>query len=112
MLFRSSLVALPSEWAEPFGRTLIEAVANGTVAVGSNIGGIPEVFDHTEKYLFPPGDAAALAAKIKYYLEADPSLYDEDIRELQELFSRYTAENCARSYEKFFESLIVEKEDD
>ena len=112
-LFRASaLVVLPSEWEEPFGRTLIEAVANGTAAVGANIGGIPEVFGHMEKYLFPPGDAHALAEKIKCYLEASPTQYNEDIRELQETFSRYTAENNARSYERFFESLIITKKAD
>jgi len=107
-LFKASaLVALPSEWEEPFGRTLIEAVANGTIAVGAAIGGIPEVFGHMEKYLFPPGDVRALAEKIAHYLEMDVSAYNEEVLALQEEFGRYTAENCAAHYERFFKSLLV-----
>lgn len=62
----SDVCVLPSRWEEPFGRVLIEAMAVGTPALGSRVGGIPEVLTgEFEKFLFPAGDADALAALLE-----------------------------------------------
>lgn len=59
----ADVVVLPSlSHTEGFGRTLIEAMATGRPAVGSRIGGIPEVLTGPfARFLFEPGDAAGLA---------------------------------------------------
>ena len=36
---------VPTQWAEPFGRTAAEALLSGTPLLASRIGGLPEVFD-------------------------------------------------------------------
>jgi glycosyltransferase involved in cell wall biosynthesis len=64
--FRSYLVAadvfvLPSR-REPQGLVVLEAMAMGTPVIGSATGGIPDMVSADVGYLFPPGDANALAA--------------------------------------------------
>ncbi len=64
--FRSYLAAadvfvLPSR-REPQGLVVLEALAMGTPVIGSATGGIPDMVSPDVGYLFPPGDASALAA--------------------------------------------------
>jgi glycosyltransferase involved in cell wall biosynthesis len=56
------LFVLPSR-TEGLPRALIEAMARGLPCVGSTVGGIPELLEPED--LVPPGDATALAAKIR-----------------------------------------------
>jgi glycosyltransferase involved in cell wall biosynthesis len=42
------VLAMPSEWLEPFGRVSIEAQACGVPVLGSRIGGIPETLREGE----------------------------------------------------------------
>ncbi|NJL45847.1 MAG: glycosyltransferase family 4 protein [Leptolyngbyaceae cyanobacterium SM2_3_12] len=61
----SDITVVPSLWPEPFGRTLIEAMACGTPVVASAVGGMPEILTGPfEANLFPPGDAAALTDRL------------------------------------------------
>lgn len=63
-----------SLWQEPFGRVLIEAMASGTVVIGSATGSVTELLDDGYNVLlFPPGDADALADRI-LHLAASPTL--------------------------------------
>jgi len=65
----SHLVVLPSIWAEPFGRTILEAMSCGVPVVASRVGGIPEVLTgEFAQGLFRPGDAEDLAATLQYVL--------------------------------------------
>jgi glycosyltransferase involved in cell wall biosynthesis len=58
----ADLVLLPSVWYENASQTLAESLTAGTPVAGADIGGIPEFIEHgTTGYLFPPGDATALA---------------------------------------------------
>jgi glycosyltransferase involved in cell wall biosynthesis len=61
------VLILPSlttrNWAEQFGRVLVEAMARGVVVVGSSSGAIPEVVGDAG-LIFAEGDAAALAQTI------------------------------------------------
>ena len=62
-------------WKEQFGRVLVEAMASGVVAVGSDSGEIPHVIGPAG-LTFPEGDAAALADALRR-LQADPALRAE-----------------------------------
>lgn len=69
------VLALPS-LQEPFGRSIIEAMALGTAVVASDVGGIPEIITSGEDgLLVPPSDPDALA-------EALASLIDDPDRRL------------------------------
>jgi glycosyltransferase involved in cell wall biosynthesis len=58
-------LVLPSEY-EAFGLVLLEAMAAGTPAVATAVGGVPEVLDGGRSgRLVPYGDATALAAALR-----------------------------------------------
>lgn len=55
-------VVHPSVEAEPFGRTLVEAMLCRTPVIATDAGAAPEILDHGAcGLLVPPGDAAGLA---------------------------------------------------
>lgn len=61
-------------WVEPYGITPLEAMAAGRPVVGSDVGGIRFSVDHgVTGFLVPPGNPAALAARLAE-LRADPTL--------------------------------------
>jgi glycosyltransferase involved in cell wall biosynthesis len=67
------ILVLPS-LQEPFGRSIIEAMALGTAVVASEVGGIPEIIrDNVDGRLVPPGDSDALAGAIASLID-DPQL--------------------------------------
>ena len=45
-LNRSEIAVVPSRWAEPFGRTALEATSRGCATIISNKGGLSETTDH------------------------------------------------------------------
>ncbi|HVS70141.1 MAG TPA: glycosyltransferase family 4 protein, partial [Phycisphaerae bacterium] len=61
----ASLFVVPSNWDEPFGLTVAEALASGLPTIASNRGGIPEAAENAALYFSPPNTdqlAAHLAA--------------------------------------------------
>jgi glycosyltransferase involved in cell wall biosynthesis len=76
-LSEARAVLLPSIWFENCPMSLLEAGAEGTPAIASAIGGIPEVVLGGETgLLVPPGDARALAGAIDL-LAGDAALAEE-----------------------------------
>jgi glycosyltransferase involved in cell wall biosynthesis len=66
----SDLVVLPTATAEPFGRTVVEAMAAGRPVVATAAGGpLDTVVDGETGWLAPPNDPAALAEKIIHILD-------------------------------------------
>jgi glycosyltransferase involved in cell wall biosynthesis len=63
-LAAADLFVLPSR-SEPQGKVVLEALAMGTPVIGSATGGIPDMVSSDVGYLFIPGDAADLAARIR-----------------------------------------------
>jgi L-malate glycosyltransferase len=65
------ILLLPS-WEEPFGRSLIEAMAMRTPVIATNVGGPPEIVEPgVQGFLAPPRDPAAWAEAIMELAE-DP----------------------------------------
>lgn len=64
---RAQALVMPSIWYENFPRTLVEAYACGLPVIASRLGALAElVEDGVTGLLFEPGDAADLAAKMKW----------------------------------------------
>ncbi len=64
------IVVHASTQPEPFGRTIIEAMACGKPVIVSQAGGAAELFTHNYDALgVPPGDTAALASAIEYLID-------------------------------------------
>jgi len=68
-LDRADMFVLPSR-QEGLPRAMIEAMARGLPCIGSTVGGIPELLPPED--MVPPGDAVALAQKIREVL-GDPA---------------------------------------
>lgn len=65
---------VPSVWAEPFGRIIIEAYSAGVPVLASRTGGIPDLIaGDKEQWLVPPGNAAILSDRMSAILRAGRS---------------------------------------
>ena len=99
---KAKTVVLPSKWDEPFGRILIEAIGNGTVAIGSDRGGIPEALDHNRDHIFKSNDAAGLRRRIERVLSMTSGQYMEEVRKQQLMAERFTDAVYTADWERFF----------
>lgn len=71
LMYRASLFGMPS-LEEGLGLSLQEALYRGCPAVGSRVGGIPELIDdQSNGLLVPPGDVEALAAALDQVVSDD-----------------------------------------
>ncbi|SFS54584.1 glycosyltransferase family 4 protein [Paenibacillus sp. BC26] len=61
---RVDVTFVPSIWEEPFGRVIIESYQVGTPVYASAVGGIPDAVWNPGEFLFAPGSAEAIQAKI------------------------------------------------
>ncbi len=95
-------VILPSKWNEPFGRILIEAINNGTIAIGSDKGGIPEVLGYDDDYIFQSGNAEELQKRIERVISMPALIYLKEIDRLQETVSGFSDEEYVDNWERFF----------
>ena len=95
-------------WKEQFGRTLAEAMACETPVIGSDSGEIPHVIGDAG-LIFPEGNAAELAARVRQLLD-DPQLYAElAARGRQRVLENYTQEQIAhQTFEAYQEMLTKE----
>lgn len=103
LLDRADLFILPSR-QEGLPRAMIEAMARSLPCIGSTVGGIPELLQSED--LVPPGDAVALADKIREVvtdrdrmtrmsarnLEKAKDYRDEVLRERRNEFYSYVRE--------------------
>jgi glycosyltransferase involved in cell wall biosynthesis len=72
-----NVVVHASTKPEPFGRTIVEAMACGRAVIAARAGGATELFQHGENALgFEPGDAHSLARQMAR-LATDPRLRSE-----------------------------------
>ena len=100
----SKVVVLPSEWPEAFGRIIIESVANGTLAIGSRIGGIPEVFGEATEYLFESGNIDNLYKKLNWIMNMSEKDYFDNVSRIQSQFEKFSEAVYINNWEKFFKS--------
>jgi glycosyltransferase involved in cell wall biosynthesis len=90
-------VLLVPSWQEPFGRSMIEAMATGLPVVATSVGGPPEVIDDgVNGYLRPPRQPEAWAMTVSTLLE------DDALRERVGTLARRRVTECfsTSSYEQ------------
>ncbi len=63
------VLVIPSQWQEPFGVVMLEALAAGCHVIASAIGGLPEAGSEFATYV-PPSDPLALKAALERLIEA------------------------------------------
>lgn len=100
---RGVALVLPSV-SEGLGRVVFEAMASGTLVIGSRVGGIVDmIVDGENGLLVPAGDSAALAQRMGEVLE-HPETAREMGRKAREFARRYfTTESYVASYQDLFE---------
>ncbi|HEV2122113.1 MAG TPA: glycosyltransferase [Chloroflexota bacterium] len=76
LLGRARAAVVPSQWEEPFGLVVVEAMAAGVPAVAPRHGSFPELItDGLDGVLFESGSSSSLAA-VFHHVEANPDWYD------------------------------------
>lgn len=106
----STVVVIPSMWAEPFGLVGLEAMAHGRPVVAFNVGGIPDWLEHGKTgFLVKRGDIEGLASFVKLILENHElavKLGEDGKKRIKEKFS---SEENARSLLSIFDQLLTQK---
>lgn len=100
------VLAVPSA-NEPFGRVIIEAMANRVPCIAAESGGAPELIEQGETgLLYPPGQAKVLALGLKTLYES-PELA-EKIKEKagRMILKRFTINSQIRMLEECYQSLL------
>jgi glycosyltransferase involved in cell wall biosynthesis len=65
------VLVVPSIWAEPLPRSILEAYAAQVPVIGANSGGIPDLIGaENANWLFPPGNAEALSCRMRASIQA------------------------------------------
>ncbi|HUW71732.1 MAG TPA: glycosyltransferase family 4 protein [Candidatus Humimicrobiaceae bacterium] len=102
--FLGSAIAFlyPLCWEEPFGITMIEAMACGTPVIAFNRGSVPEIVKN-KKTGFIVNSEGKIRVAIK-------QIFNIDRKECRKHFERnFTAEKMAEEYEKVYYSLLKNK---
>jgi glycosyltransferase involved in cell wall biosynthesis len=97
-----------SIWPEPFGRTLIEAMASGLVVIGAAVGGASEILADGENGLaYSPGDADGLASQV-HRAVSDPVLRHGLVERARAACNRFDVERMAVEIEDFLVQIVRE----
>jgi glycosyltransferase involved in cell wall biosynthesis len=95
LLERSGVLVLASE-TEGWPKALVEGMAFGLVAIGSNIGLVPEILSEGRGFTVAPGDVDALTDTLRKALSA-PENYSEMRTRAAEWASHYSIESLRDS---------------
>ncbi len=76
----AKVLVLPSEWEEAFGRTVVEAIFNGTIAICSNAGGTHELLNDNSEFIFESGNSEDLIAHLIRVLQYSKDEYEYNLR--------------------------------
>jgi len=91
LMKQARFVVFPSEWYETFGMVLVEAFACGVPVIASRLGAIEEVVAAGQTgLLFNPGDAADLAAKVRWARDHPEALVTMGQKARQVYEAKYT----------------------
>lgn len=102
------VVAAPHLWVEPFGRTVVEAMARGKVVVSANIGGPSEIIQSgITGWLFDKGSTESLYKTLKNSL----SMRELELREMGKEAHEWVKLNLdqdliARRHEEVYRSML------
>jgi len=104
---RATALVLPSICYESFPRTLVEAFACGLPVIASRLGALAELIeDGVTGLLFSPGDASALASKIKWAHENPDQLAEMGRQARARYDAHYTAQENYDQLIQIYESVI------
>ncbi len=92
---------------EPFGITPVEAMACGTPAIGSNVGGIKfTIADGETGYLVPPNDPDAIAERIAYLYKHPQVRHRLGLQAIQRAHDLFTWKHVASAVADIYENVL------
>ena len=93
LIGKAACLIFPSLWYETFGRSIAEAFSRGTPVIASDLGAMKELVRHGETgFLFPPGDTATLASRLKELAGNPAETQAMRARARQEFLQRFSRE--------------------
>ena len=93
LIGEARLLIISSIWYETFGRTIMEAFAKGTPVIAANLGAMQELVEEGKTgFLFEPGDAGDLAARVNAALGDPARLHQMRQQTRTEFLEKYTAQ--------------------
>ncbi|HEY7228890.1 MAG TPA: glycosyltransferase family 4 protein [Pseudolabrys sp.] len=99
-LAEASALLFPIDWPEPFGLTMIEAMACGTPVLAFRCGSVPEVVDD--------GTTGAIVDTVEEAVTALPRVMALDRYKVRRQFeSRFSVERMAHNYVKLYQALAL-----
>lgn len=107
---KSDIMLVPSLWAEPFGRVVIEAAKYGLYVIGSKNGGIPEIIETLKCGCICNPIEINIFKEIleKVYIKDFSDCYNNIVKQID----RYSIERQIDSFEKVYVSLLTEYKTD
>ncbi|HCM5348007.1 TPA: glycosyltransferase [Klebsiella pneumoniae] len=63
------ILIVPSKWQEPFGRVIVESMLHGVPVLVSNKGGMPELLENNEGFIFT--DSISLTKKMNKFIHGE-----------------------------------------
>jgi glycosyltransferase involved in cell wall biosynthesis len=109
-LYGLCVVFVMPSFHEGFGLPILEAMACGAAAIGSNATSIPEVVERADA-LFDPTSPSDMAAKLQHVLNDEhfrQQLREHGIRQAK----KFTWDSCASKVLEAFEQVTAEKENE
>jgi glycosyltransferase involved in cell wall biosynthesis len=93
--------------AEPFGLTVVEAMASGTPVLATAVDGIQEIVEHGQTGWFvPPGDHDELVAALGTLLSDSTLRSRLATRALEEVHQRFSADRLINQFEVLYRQTI------
>jgi glycosyltransferase involved in cell wall biosynthesis len=103
------VLVVPSIWAEPLPRTILEAYAVGVPVIGSRAGGIPDLIGETNsQWLFEPDDTAGLQARMESVLAQGRDMFPPRSA-FEEVLAKTTPEVVVKNYGQIYGAVISNK---
>ncbi len=105
-LSECGIMVIPS-YFEGFGLTVVEAMNSGLVAIGSNVGGIPDIIeDGKDGLLIPPKDAVSLRNAILRVMKDETFAEKLKVRAHEKVLKKYSVGDCVEKLVNIYNSLI------
>jgi len=103
-LAKAKAILVPLNWNEPFGLTMIEAMACGTPVIAYNKAAVSEiVVQGRTGFILPHGDIQGMIKAVKKINQIDPRACRKQIEK------NFTVEKMVDDYEKLFKKIISKK---
>lgn len=104
---KASVFCLPAVWQEPFGLTLIEAMACETPVIGTSVGGIPEIISESKGgLLVRPHNVEELAEAITRILSDTNFALNLGRNGRRSVTKKYTFNSLAQKVYSIYLSLL------